>query len=100
MLHTDPAGARAAAEASSARWLRGKPLGPLDGVPVSIKDNLHAAGQPTTWGSQLLQGFIASRDELPVARLRAAGALPKPAVLASKDNAYCSNCIIGCQPAS
>ena len=75
MLHVDPPGARAAAEASRLRWSRGKPLGPLDGVPVSLKDNLHAAGQPTTWGSQLLRGFVASRDELPVARLRAGGAV-------------------------
>jgi aspartyl-tRNA(Asn)/glutamyl-tRNA(Gln) amidotransferase subunit A len=75
MLHVDAAGARVAAEASRARWARGKPLGPLDGVPVSLKDNLHAAGQPTTWGSKLLQDFFASRDELPVARLRAAGAV-------------------------
>ena len=75
MLHIDAAGARAAAEASRQRWRSGKPLGPLDGVPVSLKDNLHAAGQPTTWGSRLLKDFVATRDELPVARLRAGGAV-------------------------
>lgn len=71
----DKAGARQAAGASRLRWARHKPLGPLDGVPISLKDNLHAAGWTTTWGSRLLQGFVARRDELPVARLRAAGAL-------------------------
>ena len=73
-VHIDTEGARSAATASTARWSRGAPLGPLDGVPVSLKDNLHAAGLPTTWGSRLLGGFVAQSDELPVARLRAAGA--------------------------
>lgn len=75
MAHVDRMGARQAAGASRLRWASGKPLGPLDGVPVSLKDNLHAAGLPTTWGSRLLHGFVARRDELPVARLRAAGAV-------------------------
>ncbi|MEP6790254.1 MAG: amidase [Ramlibacter sp.] len=75
MAHVDRTGARQAAGASRLRWARGKPLGPLDGVPVSLKDNLHAGGLPTTWGSRLLHGFVARRDELPVARLRAAGAV-------------------------
>jgi aspartyl-tRNA(Asn)/glutamyl-tRNA(Gln) amidotransferase subunit A len=73
MVHLDYAGARLAAEASWARWADGIPASPLDGVPISLKDNLHAAGQPTGWGSRLLDGFIAPNDELPVARLRAAG---------------------------
>lgn len=63
------------AQASAQRWAAGAPQGPLDGVPVSLKDNLHAAGLPTTWGSALLRGFVPAQDELPVARLRAAGAL-------------------------
>lgn len=71
----DETGARLAAQASSLRWSRGEALSSLDGVPVSIKDNLHAAGLPTSWGSRLLDGFVASHDELPVARLRAAGAI-------------------------
>ena len=75
MAHVDRTGARQAAGASRLRWARGKPLGPLDGVPVSLKDNLHAGGLPTTWGSRLLHGFVARRDELPVARLRSAGAV-------------------------
>ena len=75
MVLVDADSARAAAGASGARWAAGTPLGPLDGVPVSLKDNLHAQGWPTSWGSRLLQGFIAQRDELPVARLRAGGAV-------------------------
>lgn len=75
MVMVDKSGARLAAGASRLRWARGKPLGPLDGVPISLKDNLNAAGLPTTWGSRLLQGFSARRDELPVARLRAAGSV-------------------------
>ena len=71
---SDRTGARQAAGASRLRWARGRAFGPLDGVPVTLKDNLHAAGLPTTWGSQLLQGFVARADELPVARLRAAAA--------------------------
>jgi aspartyl-tRNA(Asn)/glutamyl-tRNA(Gln) amidotransferase subunit A len=71
----DLPGARAAAMASAARWAAGAQLGPLDGVPVSLKDNLHAAGMPTTWGSRLMQGPPPLHDELPVARLRAAGAV-------------------------
>ncbi len=70
----DEAGARRAAQASRDRFARGEPLGPLDGVPVSVKDNMHLAGLPTTWGSRLLRDVVPERDELPVARLRAAGA--------------------------
>jgi aspartyl-tRNA(Asn)/glutamyl-tRNA(Gln) amidotransferase subunit A len=74
-VHIDHAGAHAAAQASGERWARGAAVGPLDGVPISLKDNLHAAGMPTTWGSRLLGDFTAPSDELPVARLRAAGAV-------------------------
>jgi len=75
VLMADRGGAKLAASASRLRWARHTPLGPLDGVPVSLNDNLHAAGLPTSWGSKLLQGFVARRDEMPVARLRAAGAM-------------------------
>ena len=65
--------AHAAAQASARRWATGSTLSALDGVPVSLKDNLHAAGLPTTWGSRLLNNYMPAADELPVARLRAAG---------------------------
>ena len=71
----DPDGARRAAQASSARWRRAQPLGPLDGVPITIKDNLEVAGLRCTWGSRLFADHRPLEDELPVARLRAAGAL-------------------------
>ncbi len=74
-VHVAHATALAAAQASAQRWARGTALGPLDGVPVSLKDNLHAQGLPTSWGSLLTGNFVPAQDELPVARLRAAGAV-------------------------
>ena len=71
----DLAGARTAAAAASERWRRGQPLGPLDGVPLTVKDNLYVGGLRTTWGSALFTDFLAPQDDLPVARLRAAGAV-------------------------
>lgn len=70
----DAEGARAAARASTERWARGSPTSPLDGVPVTVKDNLLAAGLRSTWGSRLYADFVPETDELPVERLRAAGA--------------------------
>lgn len=75
LVATDLQTAFAAAEASDARWRDGRPLGPLDGVPTTIKDNLHVRGLPTHWGSRALEGFIPGEDEQPVARLRRAGAV-------------------------
>lgn len=69
----DRDGAYRAAEASRSRWSAGLPLGPLDGVPMTVKDNLHVAGLPTTWGSRLLRDVVPVVDELPVRRLRGAG---------------------------
>ena len=69
----DAAGARAAAEQSAARWRRGEPRSALDGVPMTVKDNLIAAGLRSTWGSRVCAGYVPDHDELPVARLRAAG---------------------------
>jgi aspartyl-tRNA(Asn)/glutamyl-tRNA(Gln) amidotransferase subunit A len=70
----DP-GAREQAAASTARWRAGQPRSALDGVPVTIKDNMLAAGLRATWGSRLFADFVPAHDELPVARLRAAGAV-------------------------
>lgn len=72
----DEASAQAAALASEARWRAGEPLSPLDGVPFTVKDNIAVAGLRCTWGSPLFAGFVPARDELPVARLRAAGLVP------------------------
>ncbi len=50
----DRDGALAAARASEVRWQRGEPLGPLDGVPVTIKDLVLMRGFPTLRGSRLI----------------------------------------------
>lgn len=63
------------AEESSERFRMGKPLSVLDGIPLSIKDNLCTADMPTTWGTPSLAGYRSPSDELPVARVRSAGAL-------------------------
>lgn len=73
IIALDEAGARAAARASEARWRAGTPLSPLDGVPLTVKDNITVAGLPCAWGSPIFRDYVPERDELPVARARAAG---------------------------
>jgi len=63
------------ARAAERAVMTGEPLGPLHGVPISIKDNLWTAGERTTYGSRLLAEFVAPEDAPSVARLRAAGAI-------------------------
>jgi len=63
------------ARASAARWKEGKPLGPLDGVPLAVKDELDQRPYPTTVGTKFLGTKPCAADAEPVARLRAAGAL-------------------------
>ena len=67
----------AAAEAaeSDRRIAAGTARSTLEGVPVTIKDNLLAQGMAATWGSRVHANFIPTHDELPVRRLRAAGAV-------------------------
>src|SRR5215468_4778626 len=69
--------ARAAADASDARSARGRSLGPLDGVVVSIKDLFDVAGEPTRAGSRILaeEAPPAAADAIVVQRLRQAGAV-------------------------
>jgi len=64
------AGARTAAKASDTLLATGKPRSTLEGIPISIKDSIHAAGLPTTWGSRAFSATVPDKDELPVARLR------------------------------
>jgi aspartyl-tRNA(Asn)/glutamyl-tRNA(Gln) amidotransferase subunit A len=73
--HVDRDGAKAAAMAATARQAAGTRLGPLDGIPVSVKDNIFVAGLPARWGSLLFRDFIPDRDDICVQRLRAAGAV-------------------------
>lgn len=62
------------ARASRERHRSGKTLSPLDGVPVSVKDELDVAGYHTTVGTRFIKN-LASEDATTVARLRKAGAL-------------------------
>jgi aspartyl-tRNA(Asn)/glutamyl-tRNA(Gln) amidotransferase subunit A len=71
----DDAGAQAAAAASTARWAAGRPLGPLDGVPVTVKDLLDLAGYPTRRGSQLTDPAPVPHDAPAVLGLKAGGAV-------------------------
>ena len=72
----DGKGALAAARASERRWRRGAPVGPLDGVPVGIKDLLLTASWPTLRGSKAIDAGQAWDEDAPaVARLREAGAV-------------------------
>lgn len=66
--------ARAEAAASDEAWESGKPRGPLEGIPVLVKDNVQVGGMPTTAGSPALIGACPP-DAFIVARLRAAGAV-------------------------
>ena len=72
---TDPADLRSQALASARRYGEGRPLGPLDGVPVAVKDELDQVPYPTTAGTKFLGREPARHDATVVARLRAAGAL-------------------------
>jgi aspartyl-tRNA(Asn)/glutamyl-tRNA(Gln) amidotransferase subunit A len=67
--------ARAQARHAEDAVMAGEPLGPLHGVPVSIKDNMWTAGDRTTFGSRLFADFVPPEDAPAVARLRAAGAI-------------------------
>jgi aspartyl-tRNA(Asn)/glutamyl-tRNA(Gln) amidotransferase subunit A len=71
----DADGARAAARAVDDERRRGVDRGPLHGMPISIKDLIDIAGQPTTAASRVRAGHVASRDATVVQRLRDAGAV-------------------------
>lgn len=63
------------AEASDARRAAGRTLGPLDGIPIAIKDNIDVAGMPTTVGIAAYRDRRPARDAAVIAQLRAAGAV-------------------------
>ncbi len=72
----DEDAALAAARASEARWARGEPVGPVDGVPASVKDLMLAQGWPTLRGSKTVRRDQAWNEDGPmVARMREAGAV-------------------------
>jgi len=63
------------ARASEQRWLSGQPLGPLDGVPVTVKDNIATQGDPLPLGTAATEQVPAAADAPPAARLRETGAV-------------------------
>ena len=67
--------ARRAAKAAEQAVMSGAPLGPLHGVPVSVKDLIPTKGVRTTFGSVAFADNIPDRDDVLVTRLRAAGAI-------------------------
>jgi Asp-tRNA(Asn)/Glu-tRNA(Gln) amidotransferase A subunit family amidase len=69
------AGAREAADASSARWKQGKPLSSIDGMPLAIKDLLETKDMPTQMGCEAFKGNFPKRDNAAVWALRQAGAV-------------------------
>ncbi|MGP9811421.1 amidase [Rhodopseudomonas sp. NSM] len=71
----DPDGARAAAKQSTERWQKGEPQGVLDGVPVTIKENVATKGVPIPLGVPITAPTPATVDAPPAARLREAGAI-------------------------
>src|ERR1700737_3304980 len=70
----DPDGARATAKASTERWQKGEPIGSLDGVPATIKENIATKGVPVPLGAATTKLVPAAVDAPPAARLREAGA--------------------------
>ena len=72
----DEAGAREAAAASATRWAEGRPLGPMDGIPLSIKDIVAMKNWPTLSGSKTVDSNGPFDEDAPaVARLREGGAV-------------------------
>jgi aspartyl-tRNA(Asn)/glutamyl-tRNA(Gln) amidotransferase subunit A len=67
--------ARAAAKAAEQAVMDGATLGPLHGVPVSVKDQVDTAGIRTTHGSAIFAENVPARDDITVTRLREAGAI-------------------------
>ncbi len=65
----------AQARASEARWRAGQPLSALDGVPVTLKDNIATAGDPMPLGTAATGLNVMAADAPPAARLREAGAV-------------------------
>jgi aspartyl-tRNA(Asn)/glutamyl-tRNA(Gln) amidotransferase subunit A len=75
ILETLEASAREAAAASDARREAGTTVGPLDGIPLMVKDNMQMKGSHTTAGSKILEDYESPFDATAVARLRSAGAV-------------------------
>lgn len=68
--------ARKAAAEADRKVAAGETLGPLHGVPFTVKENIDVAGLPTTWGVPALAAAVVPLDAPVVQRMRAAGAIP------------------------
>jgi len=73
-ITVDAEGARRSAEASDTRRRKRAALGPLDGVPVAVKDVIDVAGVPTTMASEQFRDVVPEQDAAVVASLKKAGA--------------------------
>lgn len=73
MYVIDAEGALVQAVASETRWREGMPLSPLDGVPITIKDNIATKGVPVPVGTAAADFTTATVDQPPAARVREAG---------------------------
>lgn len=73
LLSVDAETSLAMARESDARRKAGAPLGPCDGVPIALKDNIAAKGAPCTCASKILQGFRSPYDAFVAQKLRQAG---------------------------
>ena len=71
----DEPGALALAQASDARRAAGQARGPLDGIPVGLKDVIAVEGQPLTCSSKMLATFVSPYDATVTQKLKAAGAI-------------------------
>ncbi len=72
-LHVDEVGALTAAQAVDAARAAGRPLGPLAGVPLAMKDVVVTRGVPTTAGSKILEGWVPPYDATVSKRVKDAG---------------------------
>jgi len=76
LVLVDADGARTAANGIDQARAAGDPLGPLAGVPFTVKDGLDLAGHPTTHGIVAFADNVAQIDDPTIGRLRASGAIP------------------------
>ena len=74
-LHRDDEDFLAQAHASDERRSKGESLGPMDGVPVAVKDVISVRGQPLTAASRILENYVSPYDATVVVKLKRAGAL-------------------------
>ena len=74
-LETRPEALLAAARASERRWQTGRPMGALDGVPVTVKENLARAGVPMPVGSAGVTPAVPTRSSPVVERIEEAGGI-------------------------